>query len=1188
MNLAIGASRPRWRHAFFAFLAASAAIGFACLPVQLAPAPGLVELSEAARVSVPGGHVNAAGGNYFHAGASLSLDTRLGEYSLGVVYNSAQGWTFGVDVSYQNGNLRDASGARIPLAALADGAAAPGTHWVKLDGTRAKTKGGLVHEFDPLTSRLAAMYWSSALYPRLRFVPVQLGGVTRTERIEQCTSASACTLAFALTHDGAGRIVRIDDRAGRSARFTYDASGRLSSSRDGLDVARGWPGERYEYVGNFLAAIVSSEGERIEIASDAAGRATQVRAVGAGDPTWRFTYGFVNATSVATTTSTDPLGHATTFAIDTLHRVQSIANPLGERTTFTWSGQRPASRTLPDGTATRWTWADDDIATETLPSGNVRRFTYAPGGVNRDRPNARALAELGDTLGLVERRGYDAQGRLTSSENGAGEATTFSYAADESLARIELPGGAATHFDATGEHGHPTRVSLDGVAWKDLALDAVGNALTGARPSPYSGGVAQAAYDEDRNPSTYFVLDHPEGATPTSHAIALEYRSDRQLTRVARPYGGEITWLRDALGRVTELRERVSLSATPANAWSVTRYEYDLAGRMLAVERANGMRSETAYDAAGRVLRQRALRQGAVEREVEFEYAQGRLARAYSPAGDFDEQLTYDASGQARAVRHTLGETTRVARDVRGRTVSVAFAMQGGAPLVTLTSAYDDANREISAAALGVDVVRRTYQGGRISERSYGNGVQVTSYAWPGLGVESAKDIMNAMGPVAHCDYDRSAGFDAALVADDCTVFPLQPLKGDLTQSYGYASSTQPIGADRRLVSSLISTGQARFTYDHLSNVSGSTLIEYLSPWSAIYQRRSVGFNAEHNRALTTRDENPVSPATWQHAYDEAGFETSRTATSAQGGAKTTTFAWTATGRIAQIATDGVVDAGFTYDALGRRASLTRNGYTRHWRFGGVVEFAFTGAPLWIDLGEVSINPLGYHRYRVPDARGNTQFVFDSAGALVHTATYGAYGEAHTRGQTNIDFGFARGTHIATGAGEFVWLGERLLDPRTGRFNSPDPVWNPINAYAYTFGNPAEFWDESGRHPGHAGGFDQHREIALAENALLESTLIAVGATAIAVVAPNPATVGSAVYLTANGVRKAIDLQTLRALHEIEFSGSISPDAVLPPGFGGFEPPPILAPHMFIAPIPFLGTPNVEIYDCTSNSCLGG
>ena len=364
MDRAARALRTRWTEVLFV-TAVLGAIAFACGPTQLAPLPGVVEFMAPARLAAPGGFVNAAGGNYFHERIDLELDTRLGPFSIGAVYNSSWGWTWSFDATFKNGTLRDSTGARTPMAALANGAAAPGTHWVKVDATRVKTKGGLLHEFDATTSRLITLRFTSSAYPRLRFNQQQIGAVWRTSGIDQCTSATACAPFFTLSYDAAARLTRIEDHAGRTALFSYDAQGRLVSARDGLDVAKDWPGERYEYAGAFVSAITNSEGERIELASDSAGRTTQVRAVGAGDPTWRFTYGLPNASGVSTTIALDPLGHASTLAVDSSYRVQSVANPLGERIDFTWSGQRPASRTLPDGTRTSWTWANDDVATET-------------------------------------------------------------------------------------------------------------------------------------------------------------------------------------------------------------------------------------------------------------------------------------------------------------------------------------------------------------------------------------------------------------------------------------------------------------------------------------------------------------------------------------------------------------------------------------------------------------------------------------------------------------------------------------------------------------------------------------------------------------------------------------------------------------------------------------------------------
>jgi hypothetical protein len=46
-----------------------------------------------------------------------------------------------------------------------------------------------------------------------------------------------------------------------------------------------------------------------------------------------------------------------------------------------------------------------------------------------------------------------------------------------------------------------------------------------------------------------------------------------------------------------------------------------------------------------------------------------------------------------------------------------------------------------------------------------------------------------------------------------------------------------------------------------------------------------------------------------------------------------------------------------------------------------------------------------------------------------------------------------------------VLLGARVQDAVSGRFLSPDPVFGELNQFAYTLGNPVQFWDPDGMHP---------------------------------------------------------------------------------------------------------------------------
>lgn len=1064
MNPATCAGAARWARFFFVSVLLGT-LAFACVNTPLAPQPGVRASDELALIPVPGGAVNAAGGNFRFERRDLALDTRLGRLAIGAVYNSSGGWTWSFDLSYRNGSFRDESGASYALGSLANGAPVPGTRWVKLDATRLKTKGGLLYEFDAATGRLSAMRYSSAPYPILRFAQSQLGASWRTTAIEQCESASACTSLVALEYDASARISLARDFSGRVASFAHDSAGRLTQARDPHDLATGRPGARYEYAGSFLSASVDSDGERVEIASDGAGRALSVRAIGEGDPTWSFDYATANAAGLYVTTARDPLGRNMLFSLDAAGALRSVTNALGELTTYTWTAGRLASVLRPDATLTRYTIANDDVISELQPSGNVVTTSYEPNGVNRDDPRLRAIARISDSLGVRETRSYDAAGRLLTIANGAGESTTFSYRPDEAIASVRAPDGSTVQFDAYGGHGHAARLSLDGSSWASETHDALGNRSSASWPEPATGGVSRIGFDADRNVATLELRDLPESGAPSVQTLVFEHRADGRPLRVLRPYGGESRFGYDALGRLRTLAERSSASETadPA-AWSVTTWTHDAAGRVTSVERANGMREEAEYDAVGRVARSRSLRGGVVESDVRFEFASGRLVRAHDAANALDETYAYDSTGRVAEVTHSLGEQTRFAYDARSRLVRSEFIMPGGTPLAALTHGYDAAGRETRLGYLGADLLALGFVNGAHEQTLYGNGLRRKQFRDQSSGRASGRELWRGATRLEKSDYALRAA-----IGGELTQLRTESLAGGISQEdFAYASATAPPGMDRRVASgAVLSEGlitTERFAYDHLSNLVART---GSWPWifgTVVTRVAQLTYNAEHNRVLRTSAVGLFGVA-GEYRYDAAGFVTAQTATLDEFSIATT-FDWNARGQIRSVVTRGTIEASFAYDALGRRRERFANGALRRWRFAGVVEADASDQPTAIDLGEVRIQLDGNHRYRHEDWRGNTALVSNQAGGIETQHAFSAYGRSTSSGAPSDDFVFARGDVLTVGIGELVAIGARLYDPTLARFFAPDPLWSPINQFAYTLGNPVDFWDPSGLHAG--------------------------------------------------------------------------------------------------------------------------
>ena len=78
---------------------------------------------------------------------------------------------------------------------------------------------------------------------------------------------------------------------GQACGFQNQANCRPEVARDGLDLAQGWPGRRYEYAGGLLTSVTNSEGERVEYAYQD-GRLVAVAQPGGEDPLFEFHYGF--------------------------------------------------------------------------------------------------------------------------------------------------------------------------------------------------------------------------------------------------------------------------------------------------------------------------------------------------------------------------------------------------------------------------------------------------------------------------------------------------------------------------------------------------------------------------------------------------------------------------------------------------------------------------------------------------------------------------------------------------------------------------------------------------------------------------------------------------------------------------------------------------------------------------------
>jgi RHS repeat-associated protein len=987
-----------------------------CTGSALPPVPGAAEYQEPGLVRVPGGVVNAAGGNLMIERTDLTLDTAVaGTLALGAVYNSsAPGWTWSFGISYDGFAFLDPSGRHQDVTAVAPGAAIPGTHWVRVDADTLQTKGGLAHDFD-VQGRLAAVHWATLDYPRLRHA-----WSDSSLEIAQCTAATVCTGFLRVDLDAQGRPLGATDlRGGRQAELVWDAAGRLAAARGPGDVVTGGPGTRYEYDGaGRLTAITQPDGERIEYAYQSGGRILEVRQIGEGDPCHRFAFHAKGSDGLYRTLHTNPLGARTRLSFDAQGRLAEWQRvETAERRVLTWTGLRPASLTLESGARSTFAYADDDPIAIVDAAGNTIAIDYAPGALNQQSPRTRAVARVEDALGLVEARSYDATGRLARVTHGEGESVELAYNGVSLVSALTQPTGAVQTFPVYGQHGH--WLQMDGAVSDQRGFDPVGNARVESAKGR-RGGWLTRQFDPDRRLSALDVAATDASGVTGTGLITIERRSDGQITAIRRPYGGDHEMGYDALGRLAWQRERVD------GAWETTAFEHDLMGNLTARTRPNGMREEWQYDGYGRPVRYRALRDGALEGEAVYAYQDGQLVSSFDSVRGAAETYGYDAAGRLVATTFGFGETRALAYDLRSRVTAETLAV-GSQVLFDVAYQYDLANRlRRTIDRTGQQVlIDHVLADGQLVQTRYGNGL-VRDYAWDEAGLLVSSQTLDAQGEVLESTAIARTGETNPLRLQ-VRVTTQTPLAA--TEEQYWLDAGEQLGdPGKRVFGWSAGSGDPRlYAYDELGNQTGV-------PGGASYV-----YNAERNRLLAA--------GAIGYSYDEAGFVVSR------GGVPIT---WTATGRLASYG-----GASAVWDLSGRLVALDLGGTPRRFDlFGGRVESdAATGAVGALDLGEVSLGPLpGERTYWHLDFRGNVGFVSDDAGVVTSHHRYRPHG---------VDPDFAAGANRNTflgkpEAGPFQLLGARVYDPEVGRFLSPDPVLTSTNQFAYTSGNPVAFSDADG------------------------------------------------------------------------------------------------------------------------------
>ena len=509
----------------------------------------------------------------------------------------------------------------------------------------------------------------------------------------------------------------------------------------------------------------------------------------------------------------------------------------------------------------------------------------------------------------------------------------------------------------------------------------------------------------------------------------------------------------DEIGRLIEVED--------ANH-HIIKYEYDLAGRRVAVILPEGQRSQTTYDDLGNIETYTDF-----NKEVtDYDYNDDNRLEKKDLAEDTDITYTYTDEGQIETITDSRGTTTFGYDEwgyLRSRQDPEGPYLESGN---TIEYDYDDMGNIVEVRTASGTVEYKYDSWNRLHEVIEGDDKTVYRYdevgnlvrtEFPNQTVETRTyDDLYRLTNVQVVDSDEKilAQFDYELNDAGHRVQVTEKLldsDGELierTVDYDYDELY-------RLIEAAVWGGETiTYGYDNAGNRITAGEISY------VYD--------DNDRLIQEREGGEVVV---EYKYDDNGNLIERR----QQGTPTIEYVWDDQNRLVKVVEDGEV-VEYEYDDDNIRVSQTVGGektsflLDKNRPYDQVLAEFVDGeevASYVYGLDLISQERNGEDWFYFVDGLGSTRGLTDSSGEVTDAYWYDAYGNLVDRvGNSENDYLFA-GEQFDEVLGQY-YLRQRYYDPAIGRFTRRD-TWegnrtNPItlNKYLYANGNPVNGIDPSG------------------------------------------------------------------------------------------------------------------------------
>ncbi|MEU6280057.1 ricin-type beta-trefoil lectin domain protein [Streptomyces sp. NPDC047028] len=777
--------------------------------------------------------------------------------------------------------------------------------------------------------------------------------------------------------------------------------------------------------------------------------------------TWSYSYNLLGQK----TTQTDPNTGTTTYdKYDVAGNLLQTTDPRGQELSFAydwdnrptaeyaaaWSASPDPGKLLASHVYDTLEKGYETSATRYVGGASGKAYTQAVTGYNT------AYQPTATTLTVPAADGFAAAGQSSAPSSGTVTyTTTASYTPNVGLL-------SSTHYQADGnlpeediDYGYTQQGNLDGI----------GGFINNANTPAYLDDVVHDAFGR--------VLQSVYGRVGKEMATFAQYDA--------------------TTGRVTQTSSMVQTSAT---ALDVSKLRYDQAGELTAID---DLQDNTTHDTQC------------------FTYDSfQRLTAAWTDTAG----ITDPAAATVGAVGGCTTDRVQTTASAPVKTTTV-----GGPAPYWQTYTYDQlgdrtgmVSHDTSGNALNDGTQSISYPGtdgttsaalpdqaGKATTTSPANGTSTTStsYADPDHGAANAGDTMSrkvtSVGPLSSA-FTISGGGKRCV--EDASGSTTAGAKVQINTCSGATSQRWTIGTDgtvRVLGLCLDTTANATASGTHV--VLDTCKSDATQQWK-FTATGSVTSKANSAECLT----DPKASATagtqlTLAACGSAGQKWSGAATGAVAAGQSQTFTYDAEGRTATVATTSGTHTStskYLYDAQGnlleQTAAVDGADKTRVlYLFGGAEQITLTVSTKTLtglrnltgpDGTTVTVSSDGDVKYQIANGQGTAVTAVDAATLAVTRRAYDPWGNPRGTKPTSWvapdeNHGFLGQPADATTG--LSLLGARDYDPVTGRFLTPDPLFesgdpNQMGGYTYAGDNPASSSDPSGlveeMDPGGDGGCD--------------------------------------------------------------------------------------------------------------------